>query len=77
MTGCENHLENNSIEKSSKHRSEKAAFEHKTASEKAFFCSYTVFSLYFKKRMKQFYASQPLAVALTSCFGVTKIIASI
>ena len=77
MTGCENHLENNSIEKSSKNRSDNAACEHKTTSEKANFCSYTVFKLYFKIRKKQFHASQPLAFALHFLFGVTKIIAAI
>ena len=45
----ENHLENpiQKIEKT-KNQSEIAACEQKTTSEKANFCSHTVFSLYFK-----------------------------
>ena len=45
-----NHLEKNPIQKIevSKHQKEIAACEQKTTSEKANFCSNTVFSLYFK-----------------------------
>ena len=49
----ENHLEKNpiqKIEKNSKNQSEIAACEQKTTSEKAKFCSNTVFLLYFKIR---------------------------
>ena len=50
-----NHLEKNpfqKIEKNSKNQSEIAAFEQKTTTDKANFCSNTVFSLYFKIRAK-------------------------
>ena len=41
---------------------QKAACEQKkTTSEKANFCSNTVFSLYFKIRAKKFHAAKPLA----------------
>ena len=50
-----------------------AACEQKTTSEKANFCSNTVFSLYFKTRAKKFHAAKPLAFHSISCFGVTKI----
>ena len=52
----ENHLEQIPIQKilkkTSKNQSENAACEQKPSSEKANFCSNTVFSLYFKIRMK-------------------------
>ena len=51
----ENHLEKNPTQKNkknSKNQSEIAACEQKTTSEKANFCSNTVFSLYFKFRAK-------------------------
>ena len=52
---CRNHLEKNPIQKNEKkNQSEIAACEQKTTSEKANFCSNTVFSLYFKIRMKKF-----------------------
>ena len=59
--------------KNSKNRSEIAACEQKTTSEKANFCLNTVFSLYFKFRAKKFHAAKPFAFWLHSCFGVTKI----
>ena len=49
------------IEKNSKNQSEIAACEQKTTSEKANFCSNTVFSLYFKIRAKKFHATKLLA----------------
>ena len=52
----ENHLEKDTIqkiEKNSNNQSEIAACEQKTTSEKAKFCSNTVFSLYFKFRAKK------------------------
>ena len=42
-----------SKKKNSKNQSEIAAYEQKTTSEKADFCSNTVFSLYFKIRAKK------------------------
>ena len=62
-----NHSEKNpiqKIEKNSKNRSEIAACEQKTTSEKANFCSNTVFSLYFKFRAKKFHAAKALAFSL-------------
>ena len=50
-----------------------AACEQKTTSEKANFCSNTVFSLYFEIRAKKFLAAKPLAFSLHFLFGVTKI----
>ena len=66
----ENHLEKNSIKKieKSKHQSEIAACEQKTASEKAKFCSNTIFSLYFKIRTKKIHAAKPLAFSLHFLF---------
>ena len=52
-----NHLEKNPIqknEKTVKNQSQIAACEQKTTSEKANFCSNTVFSLYFKFGAKKF-----------------------
>ena len=64
-----NHLEKNRFKKSknSKNQSEIAACE-KTTSEKANFCSNTVFSLYFKLRAKKFHAAKPLAFSLYFLF---------
>ena len=56
------------IEKNIKHQSEIAACEQKTTSEKANFCSNTVFSLYFKIRVKKFYAAKPLDFSLHFLF---------
>ena len=55
--------------KNSKHQSEIAACEQKTTSEKANFCSNTVFSLkHFKFRAKKFHAAEPLAFLLHFLF---------
>ena len=59
--------------KISKNQSEIAACEQKTTSEKANFCSNTVFSLYIKIRALKLHAAKPIAFCSTSCFGVTKI----
>ena len=65
---CENHLEKHPIRKNSENRSEIAACEQKTTSDKANFCSNTVFSLYFKSRAKKFHAPKPLAFSLHFLF---------
>ena len=60
----ENHLETNPIQKieKTKNQSQIAACEQKTTSEKANFCSNTVFSLFFELRVPQkFHAAKPLA----------------
>ena len=54
--------------KNSKNQSEIAACEQKTTSEKANFCSNTVFSLYFKFRAKKIHAAKPLAFSLHFLF---------
>ena len=54
--------------KKSKNRSEISACEQKTTSEKANFCSNTIFSLYFKFRAKKFHAAKPLAFSLHYLF---------
>ena len=54
--------------KNSKNRSEIAACEQKTTTDKANFCSNTVFSLYFKIRAKKFHAAKPLAFSLPFLF---------
>ena len=62
-----NHSEKKSdpkIEKKSKNRSEIAACEQKTTTDKANFCSNTLFSLYFKIRAKKFHAAKPLAFSV-------------
>ena len=67
----ENHLEKNSDpknRKNGKNQSEIAACEQKTTSEKANFCSNTVFSLYFKFRAKKFHAAKALAFSLQFLF---------
>ena len=56
------------IRKNSKHQSEIAACEQKTTSEKANFCSNTVFSLYLKFGTKKFHAAKPLAFSLHFLF---------
>ena len=56
------------IEKNSKNQSEIAACEQKTTSEKANFCSNTVFSLYFKLIAKKFHTAEPLAFSLHFLF---------
>ena len=68
------HLEKNPIQKikkNSKNLSEIAACEN-TTSEKAKFCSNTVFSLYFKIRAKKIYAAKPLAFSLHFLFRSDK-----
>ena len=65
-----NHLEKNPIQKNeenSKNQSQIAASEQKTTSEKANFCSNTVFSLYFKIGAK-IHAAKPLAFSLPFLF---------
>ena len=54
--------------KKSKNQIEIAACEQKTTSEKANFCSNTVFSLYFKIRAKKFHAEKPPAFLLHFLF---------
>ena len=54
--------------KNSKNQSEIATCEQKTTSEKANFCSNTLFSLYFKLRAKIFHAVKPLAFSLHFLF---------
>ena len=66
-----NHLENNpiqKIEKTEKNQSEIAACEQKTTTDKANFCSNTVFSLYFKNRATKFHATKLLAFSLHFLF---------
>ena len=65
-----NHLEKNPIQKIEKilskksNQSEIAACEQKITTDKANFCSNTIFSLYFKIRAKKFYAAKPLPFSL-------------
>ena len=54
--------------KNSKNQNEIAACEQKTTSEKANFCSNTVFSLYFKIRPKKIHAAKALALSLHFLF---------
>ena len=54
--------------KNCKNRSEIAACEQKTTSEKANFCSNTVLSLYFKFRAKKIHAAKPLAFSFHFLF---------
>ena len=54
--------------KNSKNQSEIAACEQKTTTDKANFCSNTVFSLYFKIREKKMHAAKPLAFSLHYLF---------
>ena len=56
------------LKKNSKNRSEIAACEQKTTSEKANFCSYTVFEICFKIRPKKFHAAKPLDFSLHFLF---------
>ena len=67
----ENHLEiKNPIQKSknTKYQNEIAACDQKTGSEKANFCSNTVFSRHFKIRAKKFHTAKPLAFSLQFLF---------
>ena len=54
--------------KNSKNQSEIAACEQKTTTEKPNFCSNTIFSLYFKIRVKKNHAAKPLAFSLHFLF---------
>ena len=66
-----NHLEEKSYpknRKNSKNQSEIAACEQKITTDKANFCSNTIFSLYFKIRAKKFHAAKPLAFSLHFLF---------
>ena len=54
--------------KNCKNQSEIAACEQKTTTDKANFCSNTVFSLYFKIRAMKFHAAKPLAFSLHFLF---------
>ena len=54
--------------KNSKNESEIAACERKTTSDKANFCSNTVFSLYFKIRAKKIHAAKPPVFSLHFLF---------
>ena len=54
--------------KNSKNQSKIAACEQKTTTDKANFCSNTIFSLYFKIRAKKFHAAKPLAFSLHFLF---------
>ena len=68
----ETDLEKNPIQKiekkNSKNQSKIASCEQKTTSEKANFCSNTVFSLYFEIRAKKFHAAKPLTFSLHFLF---------
>ena len=67
----ENQLEKDpirKIEKTLKNQREIAACEQKTTTEKANFCSRTLFSLYFKIRAKKIHAAKPLAFSLHFLF---------
>ena len=65
-----NHLEKNPIQKieKSKNQSQIAACEQKTTTDKANFCSNTVFSLFFKIRVKKIHAAKPLAFSIHFLF---------
>ena len=54
--------------KNSKNQREIAACEQKITSEKANFCSNTVFPLYFTIRVKKFHAAKPLAFSIHFLF---------
>ena len=66
MNGLEKHPIQK-IEKNSKNQSEITACE-KTTTDKANFCSNTVFSLYFKIRAKKIHAAKPLVFSLHFLF---------
>ena len=61
-------IQSKKSKKNSKNQSEIAAFEQTTTSEKAIFCSNTVFSLFFKIRAKKFHAAKPPAFSLPFLF---------
>ena len=50
--------------KNTKNQSKIAACAQKTTNQKTEFCSNTVFSLYFKIRVKKFHTAKPLAFSL-------------
>ena len=54
--------------KNRKNQSEIAACEQKTTTDKANFCSNTIFALYFKFGAKKFHAAKPLAFSLHFLF---------
>ena len=69
--GKTNYLEKNPIQKIEKTVKIRVKLPHvnkKTTSEKANFCSNTVFSLYFKIRAKKIHAAKPLAFSLHFLF---------
>ena len=71
MNGLEKSLEKNPIQKIEKTVKIKVKLPHvnkKTTTDKANFCSNTVFSLYFKFRAKKFHAAKPLAFSLHFLF---------
>ena len=69
MIGLEKPFRKKSDPKNRKNsKSEIAACEQKTTTDKANFCSNTVFSLYFKIRAKKFHAAKPLAFSLHFLF---------
>ena len=55
---CENHLEKNPRAPQYSYAQLTASQLQKTTSEKANFCSNTVFSIYFKIRVKKFHAAK-------------------
>ena len=66
-----NHLEKNPVQKIEKTVKIKVKLPHvnkKTTTDKANFCSNTVFSLYSKIRAKKFHAAKPLAFSLHFLF---------
>ena len=75
MNGLRIRFRKKSIQKfkKSKNQSEIVACEQRTTSEKANFCSNTVFSLYFKFRAKKFHAAKPLAFSLYFLFRCDQI----
>ena len=70
MNGLGKPFRKNPIQKNdnTKNHSEIATCEQKTTSEKANFCSNTIFSLYFKFRAKKFHATKALAFSLHFLF---------
>ena len=71
MNGLEKSIRKKSYpknRKNSKNQSEIAACEQKITTDKANFCSNTIFSLYFKIRAKKFHAAKPLAFSLHFLF---------
>ena len=71
MNGLEKSFRKKSYQKNrknSKNQSEIAACEQKITTDKANFCSNTIFSLYFKIRAKKIHAPKPLAFSLHFLF---------